>query len=220
MAGDFDEALLAGLPGPVAGVDEVGRGPWAGPLVAAAALPLAGVALPAGLADSKALTPGRRETLAAEIRAAMPVAIAVVEAAEIDALGLGPANDAAMRRAAETLAAQAPFGALAIDGRRVPPGLAWPARAVVRGDARVAAIAAASIVAKVARDAVMVALEARHPGYGWARNKGYGTAEHAAALARLGPTAEHRRCFKPVREAMGRVAPSTHPADGCGVSDS
>ncbi|MEO0763133.1 MAG: ribonuclease HII, partial [Pseudomonadota bacterium] len=204
-------------------------GPWAGPLVAAAALPLAGVALPAGLADSKALTPGRRETLAAEIRAAMPVAIAVVEAAEIDALGLGPANDAAMRRAAEALAsqapfgalaAQAPFGALAIDGRRVPPGLAWPARAVVRGDARVAAIAAASIVAKVARDAVMVALEARHPGYGWARNKGYGTAEHAAALARLGPTAEHRRCFKPVREAMGRVAPSTHPADGCGVSDS
>ncbi|MEM6974191.1 MAG: ribonuclease HII [Pseudomonadota bacterium] len=195
-------ALLAGLPGPVAGVDEVGRGPWAGPIVAAAVL--LGETWPAGLADSKALSVARRSALDAEIRASgAALSIAVVDATEIDALGLTAANDAAMLRAATGLEAlTGAIGALAIDGRRLPSDCRWPARAIIKGDGRVAAIAAASIVAKVARDSLMEALDARYPGYGWATNRGYGTAAHAEALTRLGPTPQHRRCFAPVAKAL------------------
>ncbi|MEO1458277.1 MAG: ribonuclease HII [Pseudomonadota bacterium] len=190
-----DMTLAEGLEGPVAGVDEVGRGPWAGPLVAAAVV-LGDGAGTAGLDDSKRLTHARRVLIAAEIRAVAAVGLGVVEAAELDRIGLGPANDLAMRRAVAALPLRA--ASVLVDGRRMPEGLNLPGRAVIGGDARVSAIAAASIVAKVARDAMMQDRARRHPGYGWERNKGYGTAEHRAALERLGLTAEHRRCFRPV----------------------
>ncbi|MEM6422412.1 MAG: ribonuclease HII, partial [Pseudomonadota bacterium] len=149
-----------GLPGPVAGVDEVGRGPWAGPLVAAAVILPANISLP-GLADSKKLSPAKRGVLAAQIRAEAVVGTAVVEPAEIDALGLGPANDAAMLRAVAALL-RAP-AALLVDGRALPRGAALPGRAIVGGDGSCAAIAAASIVAKVLRDEIMETLDLVHP---------------------------------------------------------
>lgn len=196
--------LAAGLPVPVAGVDEAGRGPWAGPLVAAAVM-LSDGAAPEGLDDSKRLTALRREALAATLEDAAAagraaIAIAVVEAAELDRIGLGAANDAAMCRAVAALdgGALGRPAALVLDGRHVPAAINLPARAIVGGDGKVSAIAAASILAKVTRDRLMDALDARHPGYGWATNRGYGTAAHAAALAELGPTPEHRRCFRPV----------------------
>ncbi|MEM6487859.1 MAG: ribonuclease HII [Pseudomonadota bacterium] len=192
-------AAAAGLPAPVAGVDEVGRGPLAGPLVAAAVILPAGW-VPAGLDDSKRVPEARRRTLAAAIRAEAAVGLAVIEVEEIDTMGLGPANDAALCRALAALP-RSPAAAL-VDGRRLPRGLAVPGRAVVGGDGSVAAIAAASIVAKVARDAMMAALDLCHPGYGWAENRGYGTARHLEALATLGPTAQHRRSFAPVKEAL------------------
>ncbi|GAB6049206.1 ribonuclease HII [Hydrogenophilus islandicus] len=188
------------------GVDEVGRGPWAGPVCAAAVVLGEGWAIP-GLRDSKALTPAARERLAQGITAhAFGVALGWASVAEIDTHGIWPATVLAMTRAVEALLARFPDDAvrerllaqpIAVDGNRLPH---WPyaARAVVRGDGSVAAIAAASIVAKVARDRWMVALDERYPGYGFARHKGYGTREHAAALARLGVTPEHRRSFRPV----------------------
>ncbi|MEO1776608.1 MAG: ribonuclease HII [Pseudomonadota bacterium] len=188
-------AAAAGLPSPVAGVDEVGRGPLAGPLVAAAVI-LDPASVPQGLADSKALSPARRDHLAAEIRQVALVGTAVIDAAEIDALGLGPANEAAMLRALDALP-RSPAAVLA-DGRALPRGCALPGRAIVGGDATCAAIAAASIVAKVMRDEIMQTLDLVHPGYGWAANKGYATAAHRDALARLGVTPQHRRCFAPV----------------------
>lgn len=197
-------SLADGLPLPVAGVDEAGRGPWAGPLVAAAVMLEAGAA-PEGLDDSKRLSAPRRTALAAALEEAAAagraaIGIAVIEAAELDRIGLGAANDAAMYRAVAALdgGALGRPAALVLDGRRVPPALNLPARAIVGGDGKVSAIAAASILAKVTRDRLMDALDARHPGYGWATNRGYGTAAHAAALAELGPTPEHRRCFRPV----------------------
>lgn len=190
-----DMAAAAGLPGPVAGVDEVGRGPWAGPLVAAAVI-LDPERIPDGLADSKKLSPARRKVLAAQIRVVAGVGTAVVEAAEIDALGLGRANDAAMLRAIDALPIHA--AAVLADGRALPRGCALPGRAIVGGDGTCAAIAAASIVAKVVRDEMMEALDLVHPGYDWAANKGYGTASHRDALLRLGVTPQHRRCFAPV----------------------
>lgn len=199
----LDMALADGLPPPVAGVDEAGRGPWAGPLVAAAVI--LGSDAPEGLDDSKRLSAARRAALEAALQMAAlegraAIGIGVVEAAEIDRIGLGPANDAAMCRAVAALGT-APLGppaALMLDGRRVPPANNLPARAIVGGDGRVSAIAAASIIAKVTRDRLMDALDTRYPGYGWATNRGYGTAAHAAALADLGPTPEHRRSFRPI----------------------
>ncbi|MEM7566894.1 MAG: ribonuclease HII [Pseudomonadota bacterium] len=212
----LDMALAEGLPTPVAGVDEAGRGPWAGPLVAAAVM-LAEGAAPEGLDDSKRIAPRRRETLAAALEAlaaegGAAIGIAVVEAAEIDRIGLGPANDAALCRAVAALG-DGPLGlpaGLVIDGRRLPPALNLPARAITGGDGLVSAIAAASILAKVTRDRMMDALDARHPGYGWSTNRGYGTAGHSEALARLGPCPQHRRSFRPVarvaeERALGRA---------------
>lgn len=184
----------------VAGIDEVGRGPLAGPVVACA------VVLPhdlpddllARLADSKALKAGVREELDAEIRAVADVGLGEASVAEIDTWNILQASHIAMARAAANLA-QAPDYAL-VDGNRLP-ALPCPGEAVVGGDASVASIAAAGIVAKVARDAAMDRLDVECPGYGWARNRGYGTAEHRRALAELGPTPHHRRSFKPVRAA-------------------
>lgn len=185
--------------GRVAGVDEVGRGPLAGPVVTAAV-----VLDPArpieGLADSKALSPRRREHLARLIREqALGWSLGRAEVAEIDALNILQATLLAMQRAVAGLR-EAPDGVL-VDGNRCPE-FHCPARAVVGGDARVAAISAASVLAKVARDAEMVALDNSWPAYGFARHKGYGTAEHLEALRVNGPCPAHRRSFAPVRRAL------------------
>jgi ribonuclease HII len=158
-----------------------------------------------GLADSKQVAPARRTALAALIRAhATGWAIACAEPAEIDALNILQATLLAMRRAVLALGA-APT-AIWVDGNQLPElaGLGVPLRAVVGGDATVAAISAASILAKTARDAVMIRLAGEYPGYGFERHMGYPTAEHLQALARLGPCPAHRRTFGPVRRALAR----------------
>ncbi|MEM8843378.1 MAG: ribonuclease HII, partial [Pseudomonadota bacterium] len=159
--------------GPVAGVDEAGRGPWAGPVVAAAVI-LDRADVPEGLNDSKKLSARRRETLFAELMARAKVGIGTASVEEIDRLNILGANDMAMRRALDEIA---PATAL-IDGNRIPKGLTLDAMSLVKGDTRSFSIAAASIVAKVTRDRIMTDLAKTHPGYGWERNKGYGTAEH------------------------------------------
>jgi ribonuclease HII len=184
---------------PCAGIDEVGRGPWAGPVVAAAVV-LDPARLPEGLDDSKKLTARRREALCVEILATAAVGIGEASVAEIDATGILPACDLAMRRALAALNV-APARVL-VDGNRVPPGLACPAAAVVRGDGSVLSIAAASIVAKVTRDRTMAELAREHPQYGWERNAGYGTAEHRAALMQHGVTPVHRRSFAPIHKML------------------
>ena len=183
----------------VAGVDEAGRGPLAGPVMAAAVIldPRRPIA---GLADSKTLSPRRREALAERIRAeavAWAVASATVE--EIDRLNILWATLLAMRHAVQALM-PAPQRVL-VDGDRCP-ALACPARAVIKGDQKIPAISAASILAKVERDRLMLALDARYPGYGFAEHKGYPTAAHVEALRRLGATPVHRRSFAPVRECL------------------
>lgn len=183
----------------LAGVDEVGRGPLVGSVVAAAVI-LDPTRPIAGLADSKQLSARRREALDAEIRSrALAFAVAEASAAEIDELNIYHATHLAMRRAIDALAPAAEY--LLVDGNRLP-GHHVPGQAVVKGDARHPAIAAASILAKVARDADMAALDARHPDYGFARHKGYPTREHLAALERLGPLVEHRRSFGPVKRQL------------------
>jgi ribonuclease HII len=183
----------------IAGLDEVGMGPLAGPVVAAAVVLPLGLSM-LGLDDSKKLRPEARESLEREIRAmAIGVAIGIVEAEEIDRVNIYRAGQLAMRRALAGLAAPTP-DAVVIDGRRVPD-LPCHQVAVIGGDARVASIAAASVIAKVHRDALMRELDRAHPGYGFARHMGYSTAEHFAALAKLGPSPIHRRSFAPVRDA-------------------
>ncbi|WP_445156719.1 ribonuclease HII [Halomonas sp. E14] len=180
----------------LAGVDEVGRGPLVGAVVAAAVIldPLRPIA---GLTDSKKLAPQRRVELDAEIRAkALAFAVAEASHAEVDALNIYHATHLAMRRAIDALTLQPEY--LLVDGNRLP-GHPLPGQAVVKGDARHPAIAAASILAKVARDAQMVALDGLYPEYGFSRHKGYATPEHLAALERLGPLPEHRRSFAPIK---------------------
>lgn len=184
---------------PVCGVDEAGRGPWAGPVVAAAAI-LDPEAAPPGLNDSKKLSAARRETLFAALADCAEIGVGVATVEEIDRLNILQASFLAMRRAVAALP-RAPGCAL-IDGRHVPAGLPCPAEAVVRGDGRSLSIAAASIVAKVTRDAMMAALAAAHPEYGWERNAGYGVPAHAAALAAHGVTPHHRRSFAPIHKIL------------------
>jgi ribonuclease HII len=181
----------------VAGVDEVGVGPLAGPVVAAAVVLPARVDLP-GLDDSKRLGRGVRERLDASIRE-QAIAVAVVEVGpdEVDRLNVLRASLEAMRRAVTSLLV-APEHVL-VDARTIP-GIDVPQTGIVGGDALDGTIAAASIVAKVHRDALMRALDIQHPGYGFARHKGYGTREHLAALERLGPSPAHRRSFAPVAQ--------------------
>lgn len=179
----------------VFGVDEVGRGPLAGPVVAAAVLLDADIP---GLADSKTLSHATRVRLDKRIRAGARVALGAAEAEEIDRLNILSATMLAMARAVEALArSSGPPDLVLVDGNRAPP-LGFPVQAIVGGDAREPAIAAASIVAKVARDALMVAHGARDPRFGFAAHKGYGTPAHMAALARHGPSPLHRRSFAPV----------------------
>lgn len=188
--------------GLVAGLDEAGRGPLAGPVVAAAVI-LDLQALPDGLNDSKALSKKARERLFEEILATSTVSIASASAREIEATNIRAASLTAMSRALHSLPLM-PSYAL-VDGRDIPPGFKCPARALIKGDARSLSIAAASIIAKVTRDRLMAELAGECPGYGWERNKGYGTAEHREALACLGITRHHRRSFAPVRALVGAV---------------
>lgn len=183
----------------VCGVDEAGRGPLAGPVFAAAVM-LADPSPIHGLADSKKLTAKRRDVLAGEIkRHALAWAIASATVEEIDEMNILQASLLAMRRAVLALAVQP--AAIMVDGIHVPK-VNMPAQAVVQGDASVPAISAASILAKVARDALMLELHGLYPDYGFDRHKGYGTALHMAALRRLGATPAHRRSFAPVRAVI------------------
>jgi ribonuclease HII len=185
-------------PGLIAGVDEAGRGPLAGPVVAAAVI-LDDLQPIKGLADSKQLTARRREALYDEIRAkALCCSIAQASVEEIDRLNILQATMLAMQRAVAGLRLK-PAKAL-VDGNRLPP-LDVLAEAIVSGDALVPAISAASILAKVTRDRLLDELDQRHPAYGFAKHKGYGTPQHLQALATLGPLPEHRRSFAPVARA-------------------
>ena len=188
----------------VAGVDEAGRGPLAGPVVSAAVvLPANGLPpdIAASVDDSKALTVRRRETAMPAILGCCTVGIGTASVAEIDRLNVLQATFLSMRRALDALP-ELPAVAL-IDGNRLPKTLPCTGRAIVRGDSRSLSIAAASIVAKVTRDRIMVELSERHPGYGWDRNAGYGTAEHMTALQELGVSPHHRRSFAPVSQRLG-----------------
>jgi ribonuclease HII len=183
----------------VAGVDEAGRGPLAGPVVAAAVC-LSPDAVPPGLDDSKKLGARRRTALMQAILHAAEVGIGVASVEEIDRLNILAASHLAMVRAVAALPRRP--GHLLIDGNLLPAGLPCPAEAVVGGDARCLSVAAASIVAKVTRDRIMVDLAQQYPGYGWERNAGYPTAAHRAALLRLGVTPAHRRSFAPVHNIL------------------
>ena len=188
----------------VAGVDEVGRGPLAGDVVTAAVILDPARPVP-GLADSKVLSAQRREQLFEHITGqALSFAFGRASVAEIDTLNILQASLLAMERAVVALGVQPRF--VYVDGNRCP---AWhyPSQAVVKGDSRVAAIAAASILAKVQRDREMQALDADYPGYGFSRHKGYPTPDHLEALRRLGPSAIHRRSFAPVSALLNPVAP-------------
>jgi len=184
----------------VAGVDEVGMGPLAGPVVAAAVILPVGTEID-GVADSKTLTARGRERLDTIIRArALAVEVSVVEAAEIDRMNIYQAGLLACRRAVQALAPVP--GYVLVDGREIP-GLSMPQSAYPKGDGFVCSIAAASIVAKVYRDTLMCSLDASFPVYGFARHMGYSTAAHLRALRDHGPSPIHRRSFAPVRAALG-----------------
>lgn len=196
----------AGTRGRVAGIDEAGRGPLAGPVVAAAVV-LDPEHVPAGIDDSKRLTPARRASLAAAIRdAALHWHVAVVSAADVDRLNILQATLRAMDMAARGIATR--LAEVRVDGNRAPRLTGRhrhvPVTALVGGDGRCAAIAAASILAKTTRDALMCEADVRWPEYGFASHKGYGTAAHLDALRRLGPCEIHRASFAPVRESMRR----------------
>ena len=203
-----DYALEQELGGIVCGIDEAGRGPWAGPVVAGAAV-LDMARLPddlcTGLDDSKKLTARRRDALFAALTAArdagaVDFAIGTASVEEIDTVNILQATFRAMERAVAALA-RAPDHAL-IDGTGIPKGLTCPGRAVPKGDRLSLSIAAASIVAKVSRDRMMAALDETCPGYGFATHAGYGTAAHRAALERLGVTPHHRKSFAPIHKML------------------
>ncbi len=195
---DFAHELAKG--GLVAGVDEAGRGPWAGPVVTAAVI-LDARDLPEGLNDSKKLSEARREALYPVIMdKALAVAVGQSDVGEIDQRNILAATLDAMARAVAALDPQPTF--VLIDGNKAP-WLPMPHETLVKGDGRSLSIAAASIIAKVTRDRIMKDLHKDYPAYQWHRNKGYGTADHQAALATHGVTPHHRRSFKPVRAMVG-----------------
>lgn len=183
----------------IAGVDEVGRGPLAGPVVAAAVV-LDPDSIPDGLNDSKKLTAKRRDALFDIIMASADVCIAEATVAEIDEHNILRASHIAMVRAVAGLSAPADY--ILIDGNMVPRGLNTPNETIVKGDARSLSIAAASIVAKVWRDRLMLSLAQQHPGYGWETNAGYPTPQHKARLKSHGVTLHHRRTFAPVHNIL------------------
>ncbi|MDR9428279.1 MAG: ribonuclease HII [Salibaculum sp.] len=194
----FEDAARLNGAARIAGVDEVGRGPLAGPVTAAAVI-LDPSRIPTGLQDSKKLTARRRAALAEDIHAMAEVSIAHCTVEEIDRLNILRAAHLAMARA---LAGLDGVDHALIDGNSLPGGLACAGQCVVKGDARSLSIAAASIVAKVCRDALMVDLAQQHPGYGWESNAGYGSRAHLEALRDIGVSAHHRRSFKPVHNIL------------------
>ena len=189
----------------VVGVDEVGRGPLAGPVTACAVVLDPG-RIPAGLRDSKMLTAARRETLFDEIMATAEVSVAHASVEEIDALNILRASHLAMERAVAAL----PADHALVDGNLIPRGLACASRAIVKGDATCLSIAAASVIAKVTRDRIMVDLAQQHPQYGWDRNAGYPTKAHFQALLDFGVTPFHRRSFGPVHNILCQEISSTY----------
>ncbi|MGB9593609.1 MAG: ribonuclease HII [Anaerolineae bacterium] len=208
-----EQALLAAGYRLIAGVDEAGRGTWAGPVAAAAVvLPLQRAEVLTaleGVRDSKMLPPHRRAELEARIvDAAVAVGFGLASAQEIDDLGILPATRLAMRRAIANLGIVAEF--LLIDAVKLPQETIRQ-KSIVRGDALCFSVAAASIVAKVRRDRLMAELDGLYPGYGFARHKGYGTAQHQAALRALGPCPIHRRTFAPVRACLEAPTGSGQP---------
>ena len=186
---------------PLAGVDEAGCGPLAGPVVAAAVV-LDRDKFPRGIDDSKVLTADVREAIYQRLRKVAAVGVGIASVEEIDTLNIYWARMLAMRRAVDALGVDP--ATVLVDGNACPR---WerPSKAIVGGDGKCRSIAAASIVAKVTRDRIMVELDAVHPGYGWVSNKGYGTPDHRRALARLGPCGAHRRSFAPVRAILSRA---------------
>ena len=190
------------LGGRVAGIDEAGRGPWAGPVHAAAVM-FGPAGPPAELAarinDSKQLSAAQREALYPKLFKVAEIGVGMASVGEIDELNILAASHLAMTRAFAALAS--PPDAALVDGNRLPE-LPCPARCVVKGDSKCLSIAAASIIAKVTRDRHMTELARHHPGYAWERNFGYGTPQHQEGLARLGVTAHHRRSFKPIRALL------------------
>ncbi|MEP3845819.1 MAG: ribonuclease HII [Paracoccaceae bacterium] len=194
---DFEfETKLGGL---IAGVDEAGRGPLAGPVVAAAVI-LDPSDIPDGLDDSKKLSAKRRAALLSLLMKNAHVGVGMASVEEIDEINILRAAHLAMTRAVDALPASPDH--VLIDGNMIPRELRQPATAIVRGDARSLSIAAASIVAKERRDAIMVDLAQQHPGYGWETNKGYPSKSHRTALQNLGVTPHHRRTFKPVHNIL------------------
>lgn len=191
---DLEEAAWRNGQAIVAGVDEAGRGPLAGPVVAAAVV-LDRTAIPDGITDSKKLSAEVREVLFDRILASADVGVAISDPEQIDRDNILAATLDAMRRAVGELAA--PPALVLVDGNRAPP-LACACQTVVKGDLKSLSVAAASIVAKVSRDRIMTRLDRLYPGYGFAKHKGYGTAEHLTALGHLGPSPQHRRSFRPV----------------------
>ncbi|MEL6234991.1 MAG: ribonuclease HII [Pseudomonadota bacterium] len=183
----------------IAGIDEAGRGPWAGPVVAAAVV-LDGAAVPSGIDDSKRLSPRKRAALCAEILAHAETGIGQASVEEIDAMNIAQATALAMRRAVAALRCPPEFAL--IDGNRVPAGLPCRAMPLIGGDGLSLSVAAASILAKVTRDRIMTALAQAFPGYGWESNAGYGVPAHAAALRRFGITPHHRRSFRPIHNIL------------------
>lgn len=195
----YETRARAGGATRIAGVDEVGRGPLAGPVTAAAVV-LDPANIPDGLNDSKKLTPKRRATLAQAIWASAEVSLVHVSVEEIDSLNILRASHVAMERAIAGLST-APDHCL-IDGNLIPRDLTLSAEAIVKGDALSLSIAAASIVAKMGRDTLMEELAQQFPGYGWEKNAGYPTKQHREALLNLGVTPHHRRSFAPVRNIL------------------
>ena len=195
----YESRLLKTMDGPICGVDEAGRGPLAGPVVAAAVI-LDRKKMPKGLNDSKQLDAETREELYAVIverAVAWGVGIGTVD--EIDLINIRQATHLAMARAVCELQVAAMFAL--VDGNDAP-ALPCPCDTIIEGDAKSVSIAAASIIAKVTRDRMMIALHAEHPGYGWLNNKGYGTPEHYAGLEKHGPCVHHRRSFAPIHNML------------------
>lgn len=194
----YERAALKAGNAPVAGADEVGRGPWAGPVVAAAVI-LDPARVPEGLDDSKKLSAAKREALFEIICATAEVSLAFAPPERIDRTDIRQATLWALARACMGLSSTPRL--LLVDGRDIPP-VTCAAQAIIGGDGLVASIAAASIVAKVTRDRMMAELGKTHPGYGFERHMGYGTAEHQAALAMLGVCRHHRTSFAPIRARL------------------
>lgn len=212
---ELEAAELSLASGPIAGIDEAGRGPWAGPVVAAAVV-LDPDRIPQGIDDSKALDADERERLFARIMAtAIAVGVGIGDVERIERDNILAATLWAMGEAVKGLSCR-PRLAL-VDGNRAPR-LKCETRTIVRGDAKCLSIAAASIIAKVTRDRMMIALAREIPGYGFERHKGYGTPEHRTALVRLGLTVHHRRSWKPVQLALGLIeAQAEAPANSLAV---